>query len=56
LAAEAVNGGKVEINGGHAKPSRAVRVGDKLCIHRGSYEWIVIVKDISRLRGPAPQA
>jgi hypothetical protein len=35
LAAEAVNGGKVEINDGRAKPSRAVRVGDKLCIHRG---------------------
>jgi len=56
LAAEAVNGGKVEINDGRAKPSRAVRVGDKLCIHRGPYEWIVIVKNISRLRGPAPQA
>ena len=56
LAAEAVNGGKVEINGGRAKPSRAVRVGDKLCIHRGPYQWIVIVKNISRLRGPAPQA
>jgi ribosome-associated heat shock protein Hsp15 len=56
LAAEAVNGGKVEINGGRAKPSRAVRVGDKLCIHRSPYQWILIVKNISRLRGPAPQA
>jgi len=56
LAAEAVNGGKVEINDGRAKPSRAVRVGDKLCIHRGPYQWILIVKNISRLRGPAPQA
>jgi ribosome-associated heat shock protein Hsp15 len=56
LAAEAVIGGKVEINGERAKPSRIVRAGDKLCVRRGPYEWIVVVKEISRLRGPAPQA
>jgi len=56
LAAEAAGGGKVEINGERAKPSRIVRVGDRLCIRRGPFEWTVIVKDTSRLRGPAPQA
>jgi len=56
LAAEAVSGGKVEINGDRAKPSRIVRTGDKLCVRRGPYEWIVVVKELSRLRGPAPQA
>ena len=56
LAAEAVSGGKVEINGERAKPSRIVRAGDKLCVRRGPYEWIVVVKDVSRRRGPAPQA
>lgn len=56
LAAEAVTGGKVEINGDHAKPSRIVRTGDELCVRRGPYEWTIVVKDISRLRGPAPQA
>ena len=56
LAAEAVSGGKVEINGERAKPSRIVRAGDKLCVRRGPYEWIVVVKELSRLRGPAPQA
>ncbi|HET9915544.1 MAG TPA: RNA-binding S4 domain-containing protein [Candidatus Binatia bacterium] len=56
LAAEAVSGGKVEINGERAKPSRIVRSGDKLCVRRGPYEWIVFVKELSRLRGPAPQA
>jgi ribosome-associated heat shock protein Hsp15 len=30
LAAEAIAGGKVEINGERAKPSRLVRLGDKL--------------------------
>lgn len=56
LAAEAVSGGKVEINGDRAKPSRMVRAGDKLCVRRGPYEWSVVVKEVSRLRGPAPQA
>ncbi|HKY10040.1 MAG TPA: S4 domain-containing protein [Candidatus Binatia bacterium] len=56
LAAEAVTGGKVNINGDRAKPSRIVRLGDELTVRRGSYEWTVVVKDVSRLRGPAPQA
>jgi ribosome-associated heat shock protein Hsp15 len=56
LAAEAVAGGKVEINGSHAKPSRMVRRGDQLTIRRGVYQWTVTVKDVSKLRGPAAQA
>ena len=56
VAAEAVGGGKIEINGERAKPSRIVRPGDRLYIRRGPFEWTVVVKDISRLRGPAPQA
>jgi ribosome-associated heat shock protein Hsp15 len=56
LAAEAVAGGKISINDDRAKPSRVVRLGDKLAIRRGPYEWVVIVKDVSRLRGPALQA
>jgi ribosome-associated heat shock protein Hsp15 len=56
LAAEAVTGGKVEINGDRAKPSRNVRLGDRLCVRRGPYEWTIIVRDVARLRGSAPQA
>jgi ribosome-associated heat shock protein Hsp15 len=56
LAAEAVTGGKVTINGDRAKPSRTVRLGDELTVRRGPYEWTVVVKDVSRLRGPAPLA
>jgi ribosome-associated heat shock protein Hsp15 len=56
FAAEAVTGGKVSINGERAKPSRVVRPGDKMTIRRGAYEWTVIVKDVSRLRGPAARA
>jgi len=53
LAAEAVGGGKIEMNGGRPKASRIVRPGDTLTIRRGPFEWTVVVRDISRLRGPA---
>jgi ribosome-associated heat shock protein Hsp15 len=56
LAAEAVAGGKVEVNGDRPKPSRIVRVGDTISIRRGLYEWTIVVKDIARLRGPTSQA
>jgi ribosome-associated heat shock protein Hsp15 len=53
LAAEAVSGGKIQINGERAKPSRVVRIGDRVGIRRGPSEWTIIVKDASWLRGPA---
>jgi ribosome-associated heat shock protein Hsp15 len=56
LAAEAITGGKVNINGDRAKPSRTVRLRDQLTIRRGPYEWTVIVRNMSRLRGPASAA
>jgi ribosome-associated heat shock protein Hsp15 len=56
LAAEAVTGGKVEVNGERAKPSRIVRLGDELNIRRGLYEWTVVVKGVAKVRGRAPQA
>ena len=56
LAAEAVTGGKVEVNGARAKPSRNVRIGDSLSIRRGPYEWAVIIKGVTDLRGPAAKA
>ncbi|HVO93848.1 MAG TPA: S4 domain-containing protein [Terriglobales bacterium] len=56
LAAEAVSGGKVAVNGDRPKPSRVVQLGDELNIRRGPYEWTILVKQVSRLRGPSPQA
>ena len=56
LAAEAVSGGKIEINGERVKPSRVVRIGDKVGIRRGPYEWTIIVKATARLRRPVAQA
>lgn len=56
LAADAVNGGKVEVNGVRAKPSRTIKAGDHLSVRRGLYEWTVTVKDIAKIRGPASKA
>jgi ribosome-associated heat shock protein Hsp15 len=56
LAAKAVDGGKVRVNGEGAKPSRALKPGDELAIRVGEYEWVVEVLALSRQRGPAAQA
>lgn len=56
IAAEAVSGGKVNVNGARAKPARAVRIRDEVRVRRGPYEWIVIVRGLEKQRGPASQA
>ena len=56
VAAAAVTGGKIEVNGARAKPSKIMRVGDKLKIRRGLYEWTVVIKALAKLRGPAAEA
>jgi len=56
LAATAVGGGRVRVNGEGAKPSRGLKPGDELAIRVGEFEWVVEVKALSRQRGPAAQA
>ena len=56
LAADAVTGGKIDVNGARAKPSRIMRLGDKLSIRRGPYESTIVVKGLAKLRGPASEA
>lgn len=56
LAAEAVNGGKIEINGARAKPSRSVRRGETITVRKGPFEWTVMVQAVAQHRGPPPQA
>lgn len=53
LAAEAVSGGKVHLNGARVKPGRVVRLGDEVRVRRGPYEWVVIVHGLGTQRGPA---
>ena len=56
LAAEAVAGGKVKLNGERVKPAKALRVDDSLRISIGPCEYVVRVRALSARRGPAPQA
>lgn len=53
LAATAVNGGKVQLNGNRAKPARALKAGDQLRIHKGGFEYAVTVLELSERRGSA---
>jgi ribosome-associated heat shock protein Hsp15 len=56
LAVEAINGGKVHVDGQRAKPARTVRPGSRLVIHKESLEWDIEVRAVSRYRRPAPEA
>jgi ribosome-associated heat shock protein Hsp15 len=56
LATDAVDGGKVKLNGQRTKPSHSVKVGDKLDIVIGDYAWQLTVIALSNKRGSAPIA
>jgi ribosome-associated heat shock protein Hsp15 len=56
LAATAVSGGKVHVNGQRTKPARPISIGDQLTIRRGHEEMTVQVRGLSARRGPAAQA
>ena len=56
LAAEAINGGKVDVNGDRAKRAKDVKIGDEIRIRLTPYEHIVIVRGIAERRGPASVA
>ena len=56
LAVEAIDGGKVHLNGRRAKRAKAIKPGDRLRIRKGPYEYILIVRALSVRRGPASEA
>ena len=55
-ATEAVDGGKVKLNGVAVKPAREVKVGDRLDITVGEDTRTVIVRAIADKRGSAAVA
>ncbi len=55
-AAEAINGGKVHVDGLRVKPARLVRAGSRLEIRRGESQFDVTVMAVATRRGPAPEA
>ena len=56
LANEAVSGGKVAVNDQRAKPSRTLRIGDRVDIQRGEERFTITVTGLSDRRGPASVA
>ena len=56
LASEAVSGGKVQLNGVRVKPSRAVKTGDEIIIHKAGYEYRIEVLGLAEKRGSASVA
>jgi ribosome-associated heat shock protein Hsp15 len=56
LAQQAVEGGKVKLNGERPKPAKEVKVGDRLVIRVAESEWAVTVAALGERRGPAEQA
>ncbi len=56
LAAEAIDGGKVDVNGDRAKRSKLLQVGDTMRMRIGAFEHVVAVRALSEHRGPAVDA
>jgi len=56
LAAEAVGGGKVHVNGARVRPSHGVRPGDVVTFARGVIDFECIVVTVPERRGPAKAA
>ncbi|MGH7656896.1 MAG: RNA-binding S4 domain-containing protein [Gemmatimonadales bacterium] len=56
LAAAAIDGGKVQVEGERARRSRALAPGDNLRIRQGAFEYHIQVRALSRRRGPAREA
>ena len=55
-AAEEVGGGKVHCNGERCKPAKMIKVGDRLQIRKGIYEFLITIEGLSKQRLPAPAA
>lgn len=56
LAAEAIDGGKVEVGGERAKRARIVKPGDLITVRQGPIEFVLVVKALAARRGSAAVA
>jgi ribosome-associated heat shock protein Hsp15 len=56
LAAAAIAGGKVQVNGERVKRAKPLHLGDEVRIRQGPYEHQVVVRELSDRRGPAAEA
>lgn len=56
LATQEIDKGRISVNGQAAKPSRALRAGDRIEMRQGPVTRSLVVLDVSHQRGPAPVA
>ncbi|MDZ7651719.1 MAG: RNA-binding S4 domain-containing protein [Burkholderiaceae bacterium] len=56
LASDAIDLGRVQLNGARIKPAHEVRVGDRVDLQVGEARIEVQVRGLSAMRGPAPVA
>jgi ribosome-associated heat shock protein Hsp15 len=56
LAAEAIAGGKVHLNGQRTKPGKDIKIGDELIIYKSGYSWEICITAITGQRRSAKDA
>ena len=56
IAADAVSGGHVRVNGARVKPARNINIGDEIEVHKPPYTFVINVKTLSQRRGSAAVA
>ncbi|OQA32707.1 MAG: Heat shock protein 15 [Betaproteobacteria bacterium ADurb.Bin341] len=55
MASDAIDGGKIKVNGAQVKPAKEITPGDTQEIHTHE-KWIVIVRGVHAQRRPASEA
>ncbi len=56
LAAEAIERGRIIVNGYRVKPAKIVAIGDMLTIRINNYQYNIEILELSNKRGSATQA
>jgi ribosome-associated heat shock protein Hsp15 len=56
LAADAIDGGRVDVNGTRGKRAKMVQIGDEVRVRQNPFEHVVHVRGMSERRGPASVA
>ena len=56
LASQAVDGGKVEVNGARAKRAKPLRIGDRVRLRKGPFEYRLTVRSLAEKPGPKAAA
>ncbi len=56
LAADAINGGKVHVNGQRTKAAKDIKIGTEITINKNGYTWNIAVTALTGQRRSAKEA